>query len=123
MTVALLDGRRLFFLARFGSEWLLAIAKGDGRLKVLALALAIANLVIWYSGPWIRNSFDALTGRLASPFRPTIVNGVQELLVYYDPWLARGVFPTAALVPVKVILYWVFNLKYFIHTPENTMNL
>lgn len=70
-----------------------AVARGDSRLKVLALALAAANLVLWYAAPWLRDSFDAVTGRLASPLRPMVLNGVQELLVYYDPWLARGVFP------------------------------
>jgi len=70
-----------------------ALAKGSRGLTVLALALAVTNLVLWYAAPWIRDVFDAWTGRLALPHRPVIVNGGQELLVYYDPWLARGVFP------------------------------
>src|SRR5436190_7617743 len=71
-----------------------AVAKGSSRLKVLALALAVANVMLWYIAPWLHDSFDALTGRLIPTQRPAvIVNGVQELLVYYDPWLARGVFP------------------------------
>src|SRR5262249_44018560 len=63
------------------------------RLKVLAGALAATNLLLWHAVPWLRDSFDAMTGRLGSPHRPMFLNGVQELLVYYDPWLARGVFP------------------------------
>jgi hypothetical protein len=31
-------------------------AKGSRGLKVLALALAIANLALWYAAPWLRNS-------------------------------------------------------------------
>jgi hypothetical protein len=59
----------------------------------LGIALALLNLVLWYATPWMRNAFDTLTGQFTSPYRPTIVTGVQELLVYYDPWLARAVFP------------------------------
>jgi len=62
-------------------------------LKVLGLALALTNLALWFGVVWLRNSFDALAGRLHSPYRPGVFFGVQELLVYYDPWLARGVFP------------------------------
>jgi hypothetical protein len=67
--------------------------RGLGGLKVLALVLVFVNLVLWYAAPWLRDVFDAMTGRLASPRRPMALNGVQELLVYYDPWLACYVFP------------------------------
>lgn len=70
-----------------------SIAKNAGWLTVLAITLALANLVLWYTTPWMRDLFDAMTGRLASPLRPLIMNGIQELLVYFDPWLARRVFP------------------------------
>ncbi len=67
------------------------VIPGSSRgLKVLALALAVTNLILWYTVPWLRNALDP---RLTSPFRPVLVNGVQELLVYFDPWLAGGVFP------------------------------
>ena len=49
--------------------------------------------LLWFGVVWLRNSFDALAGRLHSPHRPGVYCGVQELLVYYDPWLACGVFP------------------------------
>lgn len=75
---------------RFGDQ---IVARGGRRVKIFALALSVTNLILWYAAPWLRDSFDALTGRLASPYRPMNVNGVQELLVYFDPWLARGVFP------------------------------
>src|SRR5947207_1778124 len=71
-----------------------AVPTGSRGLKALALALAVANVVLWYAAPWLRDALDALTGRLAAPDRPVILTGVQELFVYFDPWLARGVFPT-----------------------------
>lgn len=70
-----------------------AVARSGRGLNILAFALAVTNVVLWYAAPWLRDLFDAMTGRLASPHRPMVLNGVQELLVYYDPWLARGVFP------------------------------
>lgn len=83
------------------------VAKDGWGLKVLALALAVANLMLWYAVPWLRDSFDSMTGRLASPHRPMVLNGVQELFVYYDPWLARGVFPavyTLGFVAIAFLL-------------------
>jgi hypothetical protein len=77
----------------FGSEQVGVAVRSSQRLKVLALALAIANISLWFAVPWLRDYFDAMMGRLASPNRPMILNGVEELLVYSDPWLARGVFP------------------------------
>jgi hypothetical protein len=67
-----------------------AIAQTSRGLKVLALALAAANVLLWFAVPWLRHALDP---RLASPHRPILVHGLQELLVYYDPWLSHGVFP------------------------------
>src|SRR5262249_54080532 len=78
---------------RVESEQMHVTARSGRGLKVLAVALAATNLLLWHAVPWLRDSFDAMTGRLGSPHRPMFLNGVQELLVYYDPWLARGVFP------------------------------
>ena len=72
---------------------MLSLVRTGRGLKVLALVLVFVNLVLWYAAPWLRDFFDAMSGRLASPRRPMVLNGVQELLVYYDPWLARYVFP------------------------------
>jgi hypothetical protein len=69
------------------------LARNSRGLKVLGLALALTNLALWFGVVWLRNGFDALASRLHSPHRPGVLFGVQELLVYYDPWLARGVFP------------------------------
>ncbi|HEY7423115.1 MAG TPA: hypothetical protein VH682_02625, partial [Gemmataceae bacterium] len=90
--------RSLFRNQIFGDRVLQAVpmatlARNSRGLKVLALALALTNLALWFGVVWLRNSFDALAGRLHAPHRPGVYFGVQELLVYYDPWLACGVFP------------------------------
>lgn len=71
------------------------------------VTLAFFNAVLWYATPWLRNGFDTLTGRLNSPYRPAVIRGVQELLLYYDPWLALGIFPavyTVGFVAVAALL-------------------
>ena len=73
-------------------------------LMVLGVGFAALNAALWFSTPAIRDAVDASYGRLDAPGRPTIVYGVQELLVYFDPWLARFVFPVVftcgfALIP------------------------
>jgi hypothetical protein len=67
-----------------------ANALTDRRLKVLGIALASLNIILWYCVPAIR---AYLTGRPSGPGKPYFINGVQELFVYFDPWLARGVLP------------------------------
>jgi hypothetical protein len=89
----------------FGSEQVNAVVKSGRGLKVLALVLAIANLALWYAAPWLRDSFDSMTGRLALPNRPMVMNGFQELFVYYDPWLARIVFPAVYTLGFAVIAF------------------
>lgn len=77
-------------------------------LVITGTGFAILNVLLWFSCRAIRDAVDAADGRLDSPIRPFIVNGVQELLVYYDPWLARLVLPLVftlgfALIP---LLLW-----------------
>jgi len=48
---------------------------------------------LWFWVPAIRAFIDQRTGRWADPNNPIILNGVQELLVYFDPLLARVVIP------------------------------
>lgn len=64
-------------------------------LIAIGVGFAIVNGILWFSTPALRTAVDASAGRLDSPHRPVIVSGVQELLVYYDPWLAWYVFPLA----------------------------
>ncbi len=44
-------------------------------------------------------------------------------MIYWRSVLLVFLVQTAALVPLKVSLYWVFNLKYFIHLPEYSVNV
>jgi hypothetical protein len=60
---------------------------------IVAIGFALVNVGLWFATPTIRNAVDRASGRLDAPYRPTIGFGVQELLVYYDPWLAGIVFP------------------------------
>ena len=62
-------------------------------LIVLGVGFAMINAVLWFATSAMRTAVDASAGRLDAPNRPYIINGVQELLVYYDPWLAWYVFP------------------------------
>jgi hypothetical protein len=62
-------------------------------LILLGVGFAVTNATLWFSAPAIRDAVDASYGRLDAPGRPNIIFGVQELLVYFDPFLARIVFP------------------------------
>lgn len=57
-------------------------------LVALGLGLALLNLGLWFGIVWLRAGIDALAGRLHSPDRPRLIHGVQELFVYFAPWLA-----------------------------------
>jgi hypothetical protein len=61
------------------------------------------NGLLWYVTPTLRAVVDASAGRLDSPDRPFIVRGVQELLVYFDPWLAWYVFPIVFTIGFALI--------------------
>ncbi len=63
------------------------------RLQILGILLASLNLTIYFSVPAIRHFVDQTTGRWADANNPRIMIGVQELLVYFDPWLASYVLP------------------------------
>jgi hypothetical protein len=62
-------------------------------VRILGISLALVNLLLWFSVPAIRAFVDETTGRWANADNPLIGMGVQELLVYFDPWLAGVVFP------------------------------
>jgi hypothetical protein len=68
-------------------------ARKSRGLIILGLTLALTNLALWFGVIGLRNGYDSLLGRRDDPCRPGVFSGVQELLVYYDPWLARGLFP------------------------------
>ena len=72
-------------------------------LIALGVGFALLNAALWFATPAIRTAVDASAGRLDAPNRPVIINGVQELLVYYDPWLAWYVFPVVFTVGFAAI--------------------
>ena len=49
--------------------------------------------------------------------------GLQEMLVYYDPWLAGVVFPSLILVGLMAIPYIDFNKKAMVTTHSTNANL
>jgi hypothetical protein len=70
-----------------------ATARTNRGIKILGVSLALLNLALWYSVPTMRGAADTLLGRPQGLGNPQILNGVQELFVYFDPWLSRVVFP------------------------------
>lgn len=71
--------------------------------RTLGISLALTNLLLWFSAPALCSFVDDQTGRRSNPDNPHIMNGVQELFVYFDRWLARGVFPAVYLFGFAVI--------------------
>jgi hypothetical protein len=73
-------------------------------VRIFGISLALVNLLLWFCVPAIRAFVDETTGRWATaPHKPQIVTGVQELLVYFDPWLARVVFPLVYVLGLAAI--------------------
>jgi hypothetical protein len=62
-------------------------------VRILGISLALVNLLLWFCVPAIRAFVDETTSRWSNTDNPRIGMGVQELLVYFDPWLAGVVFP------------------------------
>jgi hypothetical protein len=62
-------------------------------LRILGISLALLNVALWLSVPAIGGFIDRETGRRTNPTNPMLMRGVQELFVYFDPWLASFVFP------------------------------
>jgi hypothetical protein len=80
-----------------------AVPRGYRATRVLGVVLGVANVVLWLAAPAIRDSADSALGRLNVPGRPGFVYGVHELVVYFDPWLARGVFGVVYTVGLAAI--------------------
>lgn len=78
------------------------------KLVALGAGFAVLNSLLWYTTPTLRAAVDSAAGRLDAPDRPFIVRGVQELLVYFDPWLAWYVFPVVFTIGFASIpFFWV----------------
>jgi len=83
-------------------------------LLALGLGFGALNTALWFGAPAIKDCVDAAAGRLNFPGRPTIITGLQELLVYYDPWLAKSVIPLAFTLGFVVIP--------FLNIPQNVVS-
>jgi hypothetical protein len=58
-------------------------------LTTAGITFAVINLALMLLSPPLKNAYDAALGRLDFPGRPGFgPGGVQELMVYYDPWPA-----------------------------------
>jgi hypothetical protein len=72
--------------------------------------LALLNVLLWFAVPAISAGVDELTGRRRAVQdslgkRPNLIfmTGAQELFVYFDTWLARGVFPVIYIAGLAVL--------------------
>ena len=65
----------------------------DRGLRTLGCSFGIVNAVLWVAVVPIADGWDRLLGRLDVPGRPHHIFGSQELLVYFDPWMALVVLP------------------------------
>lgn len=81
-------------------------------MEMLAMILMTIVLIVWAI------SFQAPIEQPANPARtpnpskaPWYFLGLQEMLVYYDPWLAGVVFPTLIIVGLMAIPYIDKNPK------------
>lgn len=91
-------------------------------LKLLGITLAILNVSLWFAVPTLRWFADALLGRPPAFGNPTITFGVQELLVYLDPWLVFHIFPFVFTFGIAAIPF-LFIPRDTNGTPSTTGSL
>jgi hypothetical protein len=72
----------------------------------MGIALGLLNVLLWYSVPAVREWVLAIH-EYGPNKNMVILSGVQELLVYFDPWLARGVFPVVYTLGFAVVPFLV----------------
>jgi hypothetical protein len=65
----------------------------DRGLRALSCTLGTLNAILWFAVVPIADGWDRLLGRIDVPGRPQHMFGAQELLVFFDPWLAVVVLP------------------------------
>lgn len=91
------------------------------RVEFLAAALVLIALVIW--SIMIDAPLEAPANPMVTPNpakAPWYFLGLQELLVYFDPWIAGVVIPTLIVIGLALIPYLDANEKgtggYFLHS-------
>lgn len=80
--------------------------------ELIAMVIATALLIVW--GILLKAPLEqpATTAKAPNPSKaPWYFLGLQEMLVYYDPWMAGVVLPTFIIVGLIAIPYIDFNQK------------
>lgn len=94
------------------------------RLELISVVLCIAILLIWSL------ALDAPLEEIANPAKtpnpakaPWYFLGLQEMLVYFDPWIAGVVLPTFIIIGLMAIPYIDINPKgngYYTYSERRT---
>jgi hypothetical protein len=82
------------------------------RLEFLAATIVMAVLVVWsitVNAPLEEPANPAMTPNPSKA--PWYFLGLQEMLVYFDPWIAGVVFPTLIIIGLMAIPYIDINPK------------
>ncbi len=82
------------------------------RVEFLATILVLAIMVVWST--FLNAPLEAMANRSLTPNpskAPWYFLGLQELLVYFDPWIAGVVLPTIILLGLMAIPYIDINEK------------
>jgi Cytochrome b(C-terminal)/b6/petD len=80
--------------------------------ELIAMVVCTFALVVWAVFLKAPLEQPASSARIPNPSKaPWYFLGLQEMLVYYDPWLAGVVFPTMIIVGLIALPYIDFNQK------------
>ncbi len=80
--------------------------------ELIAMVVCTFALVVWAVFLKAPLEQPASSARIPNPSKaPWYFLGLQEMLVYYDPWLAGVVFPTMIIVGLVALPYIDFNQK------------
>jgi len=80
--------------------------------ELIAMVVVTVILVVWGIALQAPLEEPANAAKTPNPSKaPWYFLGLQEMLVYYDPWLAGVVFPSLIIVGLMVIPYIDFNKK------------
>ena len=80
--------------------------------ELIAMVICTFALVVWAVVLKAPLEQPASSARIPNPSKaPWYFLGLQEMLVYYDPWLAGVVFPTMIIVGLISLPYIDFNQK------------
>src|SRR4051794_30279893 len=90
------------------------------RVRILALTFCLLNIALWFAVVPLGEAFDARHG-LDAPFRH-LMFGVQELIVYFDPWLSVYFFPVVYTLGF-ILLAWLIPAQLHRRSACRTMTI